>query len=277
MDNTLKRVQETVNEILFKIDDFCTENEISYYLFYGSELGAVRHHGFIPWDNDADIAMFRKDFNRFKECWLKNPPEGYFFQDEYTDKGYCMKYAKIRKNNTAFAEVRNKDTDMHHGIFVDIFILDDYVKNKFLRRITEMITMFDINAKKQYLPEHSGKYLYKITNFIFKSGRIFNFWYDKIFDKLKKDEKMCSDIISFTFKKQYDFKREWLGVPVRINYDGRMLPVPQNTHETLKACYGDYMTPPPEDKRDSTHILHFLSFEEEYHPDKKEDQKCQNQ
>lgn len=268
--NTLKKVQHTVNEILFMLDIFCRQNEVKYYLFYGSELGAVRHHGFIPWDNDADVAMFREDYERFKELWLLNPVDGYFLQDEETDKGYTMKYAKIRKNNTAFAEVRNKDIDMHHGIFVDIFILDDYVKNKFLRRITEMITMFDINAKKDYLPIHSGRFLYKITNKLFKNGKIYDFWYKKVFPKLKKDKTMCSDIVSFTFKKQYDFKREWLGAPEYIEYDGGFLPVPKNTHETLKACYGDYMKPPPEEDRESTHRIHFLSFEEEYHPDKKE-------
>ena len=81
---------------------------------------------------------------------------------------------------------------------------------------------------------------------------------------------MCSDIISFTFNHKYDFKKEWLGTPQYTEYDGRMLPVPENTHETLKACYGDYMTPPPEEARESTHRLHFLSFEEEYHPGEKE-------
>ena len=267
---TLKKVQETVNEILFTLDDFCRANDVKYYLFYGSELGAVRHHGFIPWDNDADVVMFREDYERFKKLWQENPVPGYFFQDEYTDKGYTMKFAKIRKNNTAFAEIRNKDADMHHGIFVDIFILDDYVKSNFWRRVTELITLFGVNAQKGYVPPHSGKYLYTVTNFIFKNGKIFDFWYKKVFPKLKKDEAMCSDIISFTFNHKYDFKKEWLGTPQYVEYDGKMLPVPENTHETLKACYGDYMTPPPEDARESTHRLHFLSFEEEYHPDKKE-------
>ena len=72
-EETLKRVQQTVNEILLVIDGFCRKYGIPYYLFYGSELGAVRHHGFIPWDDDADIIMFRRDYDRFRELWLKNP------------------------------------------------------------------------------------------------------------------------------------------------------------------------------------------------------------
>lgn len=270
-EETLKRVQMTVNEILTVIDKFCRKYAIPYYLFYGSELGAVRHHGFIPWDDDADIIMFRKDYDRFRELWLQNPVEGYFFQDVETDKGYNMKFAKIRKKNTAFAEVQNKALNMHHGIFVDIFVLDDYVKNGFLRRVTELITMFDFNAKRRYVPEHAGRYLYRVTNQVFKNDKIRNWWYQKVFPKLKKDDTMCSDILSFTFSHKYDFKREWLGTPQYVDYDGFQLPVPENTHETLKVCYGDYMTPPPEERQISTHKPYYLSFDHEYHPGLKED------
>ncbi len=269
-EETLKRVQQTVNEILLVIDGFCRKYGIPYYLFYGSELGAVRHHGFIPWDDDADIIMFRRDYDRFRELWLKNPVEGYFFQDVETDKGYNMKFAKIRKKNTAFAEVQNKALNMHHGIFVDIFVLDDYVKNGFLRRMTELITMFDFNAKRKYIPEHAGRYLYRVTNQVFKNDKIRNWWYKKVFPKLKKDDTMCSDILSFTFSHKYDFKREWLGTPQYVDYDGFRLPVPANTHETLKVCYGDYMTPPPEGRQISTHKPYYLSFDHEYHPNLKE-------
>lgn len=265
-EETLKRVQQTVNEILLVIDEFCRRFETPYYLFYGSELGAVRHHGFIPWDDDADIVMFRKDFERFRKLWLENPVEGYFFQDMETDGGYSVKFAKIRKNNTAFAEDRVKDVKMHHGIFVDIFVLDDYVKNRFFRRVTELITMFDGVAAKRYLPSHKGRYLYRVTNRIFKSGKLCKWWYQTVFPRLKKDDSMCSDILSFTLRRSYDFKREWLGTPQYVAYDGFMLPVPENTHETLKACYGDYMTPPPLKQRESTHKLYYLSFDHEYHP-----------
>jgi len=263
----LAKIQQQVNEILFVIDRFCTEKDIPYYLFYGTALGAVRHGGFIPWDDDADLVMFRADYERFREEWLRDPQEGYFFQDVKTDPGYRLKITKIRKNNTAFVEPQMKDDQMHHGLFVDIFVLDDYVKNPFLRRVTEYITMFDYNAYRNYRPE-SGmrKYLYPITNRIFKGEKVFRFWMDKVFPKLKKDETMCSDIASFTHSHRYDFKRAWFGNGKRLFYDGMLLNLPENTHEPLRVCYGDYMTPPPPEKQVSNHKLYALSFDREYHP-----------
>ena len=264
---TLLQVQKTVNSILFDIDRFCSENDITYYLFYGTELGAVRHGGFIPWDDDADLIFFRDQYEKFRRLWLEKKPEGYFFQDISTDPGYHIKIAKIRKNNTAFVEPQVKDFPMHHGIFVDLFVLDDYVKNRFFRRLTEYITMFDYNSVRDYRPSGSLKrFVYPVTNFLFRKERIFRFWYRRVYPRLKKDPTMCSDIASFTNSSRYDFKREWFGKGRRIFYDGMLLNVPENTHETLKACYGDYMTPPPEDKRASRHRLYALSFQREYHP-----------
>ncbi len=140
---------------------------------------------------------------------------------------------------------------MHHGMFVDIFVLDDYVKNAFLRRIvTEYITMFDYNAERQYLPENKkARAVYRLTNRLFKSGKIFRWWYGRVFPKLKKDETMCSDIASFTNSHRYDFKREWFGTPRYVDYDEFSFPIPQDAGACLTVCYGDYMTPPPPEQQ----------------------------
>ena len=263
----LHDVQQNVDEILSVLDRVCREQDIPYYLFYGSELGAVRHSGFIPWDDDADVVMFRADYEKLRSWWIQNPVEGYFFQDTQTDPGYRMKITKIRKNNTAFVEPRMQHWDCHHGMFVDIFVLDDYVKNPLLRRIGELITMFDFNASRQYKPDGAAhRILYGITNRVFRGGGIFRWWYGKVFPKLRKDPNMCSDIASFTFKKQYNFRREWLGTPKRLPYDGMMLCCPADTDATLRVCYGDYMTPPPLEKQVSNHPLVYVSTEREYHP-----------
>lgn len=264
---TLKRVQRTVDEILLVIDRQAKACGVPYYLFYGSALGAVRHHGFIPWDDDADIVMFRRDFEKLRAYWAAHPVDGYFYQDVTTDPGYTIKITKIRKNGTAFVEPQIKDLNMHHGMFVDIFVLDDYVKNRFLRRLTEYITMFDYNATRQYLPQAKvSRQVYRLTNRIFRNGRIFQWWYRSVFPKLKKDDSMCSDIASFTCSNRYDFKREWLGTPQYVQYDDIQLPIPENAAECLKVCYGDFMTPPPPEQQVSRHKLYYLSFDCEYHP-----------
>ncbi|WP_461882604.1 LicD family protein [Fusicatenibacter sp.] len=267
-DRILVQVQKTIEEMLVDFDSYCRTYGIRYYLFYGSALGAVRHKGFIPWDDDADLILFRKDFEKLKKTWKDHPMEGYFFQTRETDPGYPLKTPKIRKNGTAYVEELLKEKKMHHGIFIDFFVLDDYVKNPLLRSITEWITMFDFNAVRRYQPKRRGKYLYAVTNRLFANGKIYRWWYRSVYPKLKKDETMCSDINSFTFSHRYDFKKEWFGEPKKVPFDAYSLPVPQNTDAVLKVCYGDYMTPPPVKKRVSYHQPYYCSFKEEYHPGK---------
>ncbi|MGI5894149.1 MAG: LicD family protein [Candidatus Merdivicinus sp.] len=253
-------------QIVLLIDSICKKYEIPYYLFYGTELGAIRHGGFIPWDDDVDIVMYRKDFQRFKQVWMQDQPEGYFYQDINTDPNYHVKITKIRKNGTALVEGPVKDIDMHHGIWVDIFPLDDYVQNKFLRHIGELIAMFDYNAVRQYHPGGIRNVLYGVTNVLFRSGKIYRWWFEKVFPHLKKDDTMCSDINSYTLSHRYDFKREWLGKGKRIPFEGEMLPVSENSDATLKVCYGDYWQLPPPEKRISNHQPYFYSVDREYHP-----------
>lgn len=266
-DKMLVQVQKTIEEMLTEFDSYCRTYGIRYYLFYGSALGAVRHRGFIPWDDDADLILFREDFEKLKKVWKEHPMEGYFFQTRETDPGYPLKTPKLRKNKTAYVETQLKDKKMHHGLFVDFFILDDYVKNPLLRRVTEWITMFDFNAVRRYQPQKRGRYLYAVMNRLFRNGHIYSWWYRAVYPKLKKDETMCSDRNSFTFSHRYDFRKEWFGEPKYVPFDDCLLPVPQNTDAVLKVCYGDYMTPPPPEKRVSYHHPYYCSFTEEYHPE----------
>ena len=266
MAEEVRAVQEIGLEILKTIDRFCREKGITYYLFYGTELGAVRHMGFIPWDDDIDLILFRKDFEKFREEWKKDPPEGYFYQDGETDPNYKVKITKIRKNGTALVEEPAKDVKMHHGVWVDLFVLDDYVENGFLRRVGELITMFDYNASRNYRPAGRRGALYAVTNRIFRKGGISRWWYRKVYPKLKKDPEWCSDITSFTFSHKYDFRREWLGEPQYLPFEGVLLPVPADTDATLRVCYGDYMTPPPPEQQVSNHHPYYFSPDGEYHP-----------
>ena len=265
-DSLVKTLQEQSLDILRVIDRVAREHGIPYYLFYGTELGAVRHQGFIPWDDDVDVILFRKDFEAFRKAWMENPPAGYFYQDIDTEPNYNQKIVKIRKDRTALVETKFKDVEMHHGVWVDLFVLDDYVKNSFLRRVGELITMFDYNAVRDYRPAGRRGALYAVTNRIFRKGGIYRWWYKKVFPKLKKDPEWCSDITSFTFSHKYDFRREWLGEPQYLPFEGVLLPVPADTDATLRVCYGDYMTPPPPEQQVSNHHPYYFSPDRDYHP-----------
>lgn len=122
-------IHEEERSILRKIHKLCVLHGIKYYIVGGTLLGAVRHGGFIPWDDDIDIAMYRDDFKRFKEVCMTELGEDFFLQDIYTDPGYNQMMPKVRKNGTILNSPMTVNLKMHKGLFVDIFMLD-YAKKK---------------------------------------------------------------------------------------------------------------------------------------------------
>ena len=142
MDNqTLSELHKVETEILEVVDSICKENGITYYFTGGTLLGAVRHKGFIPWDDDIDIVMPRADFQKFIEiCNQGALGDNYFLHHISTDDNFYLIYAKIKKNNTFFDEEIVKSVDCHKGIFIDIFPLD-YINadNKLLFKIKSLL------------------------------------------------------------------------------------------------------------------------------------------
>lgn len=120
-----RRMQLTELDMLIEFDRICRKNNITYVLFGGSLLGAVRHQGYIPWDDDADIGMLREDYNRFKEHMTELDPAICFFQDHDTDPEYRWGYGKLRRTGTKYVRIGQEHLKCKTGIFVDIFPMDD--------------------------------------------------------------------------------------------------------------------------------------------------------
>ena len=133
-------------EMLKVIDKVCADHGLRYYLLYGTLIGAMRHNGFIPWDDDADIVMPRKDYDRLmrlpKEAW----PDGYFLQSPYSEATSRFAYCKLRKNGTTCIAAEHMHIKMHQGVFVDIFPLEEVRGNGFwlwnVQRFLERLTAF---------------------------------------------------------------------------------------------------------------------------------------
>lgn len=118
----LRRQQLRMLEILLYVDSICKEHNIQYWLSSGTLLGAARHGGFIPWDDDLDIEMLKEDYDRFLALFEDN--EKYVIQTRNNDDYYLLPFAKIRDKHTIISEYGNNSNYKHRGLFIDIFCLE---------------------------------------------------------------------------------------------------------------------------------------------------------
>ena len=121
---TIKKLKKVQLEILLSVVDICDRNGIKYYLIGGTLLGAVRHKGFIPWDDDIDIAMLRDDYEKFNNCWENENPDDLIMQNKEKDERVHQSFTKIRKKGTKLVEKETMHSGIFKGIAIDIFPLD---------------------------------------------------------------------------------------------------------------------------------------------------------
>lgn len=254
MSELLKKVQQTELEILLEIDRICKEENIKYYLFYGTLIGAVRHGGFIPWDDDIDIVLFRDEYDRLLNILPQKLGEKFWLQCYETDNNYWNYFAKVRKKGTLYKEKNLKNIpDEKCGIWVDIFPLDNlHDKPLFNKRVNYLIKTIGFTLKKRELSlpdsEFSRRYLPIMKYWSLFSKETLLKKENKLFRKYKnRESEYCSDMGDFT-SAPVPYKKTSFGQEF-ISFEGEMLPVPQDYDNILTTYYGDYMTLPPENER----------------------------
>ena len=146
-EENLKKLHEVEVEILDEVVRICDKYNLDYYLVGGTLIGAIRHKGFIPWDDDLDISMPRADYEKFLEVAPLELDEKYYLENRKYNEKFHLPFTKIKKNNTEFRETFTSSLDNHKGIFVDIFPLDN-VKKPYskLTRIRSIIIKNTIQA-----------------------------------------------------------------------------------------------------------------------------------
>lgn len=156
MEEKLRPLQLTMLEILKVFDKFCREHDLKYSLYAGSLLGAVRHKGFIPWDDDLDVCMERSEYDRFVALWEQLPPEGYILQNKENTPAYWQSFSKIRKNHTTFLQEEREAGKYHTGIFLDIFPLDRIPDDKLDRAFYKWHCMKYQLLTREFVPPKAG-------------------------------------------------------------------------------------------------------------------------
>lgn len=273
-DVQMHQLRETELVIFKNFINICEQLKLSWFVAQGTLLGAVRHQGFIPWDDDIDVGMFREDFEVFLEKGQNLLGSEFFLQTCYTDPEYPFGYAKIRKQNTTFLETAYKDMDMNHGIYIDIFPFDIYSNNPFenaMLFLKKNLLVYRIRSSF-YLP-HLEKptlknFIHKIIDFfskiIYPSATEARIKQDELYKSAKKGNRRINQ--GSLWGKKECVPEQWLQEITILEYEGLKVKAPYHYDAYLSQLYGDYMTPPPLEERVSHHYISTLSFTESYHP-----------
>lgn len=249
-ETTMTDHQAVLMELWSVFDSICERNQIKYQLYAGSALGAVRHHGIIPWDDDLDVVMLREDYNRFMDVAESElDANRYFLQREFTEH-WPMFFSKLRKNNTACIErYIPKDWDTHMGIYIDIFPCDNLSGNPIKRRLqflaSKIVIAKSLNARG-YCTDSLLKKMFILLCRLFPRKALTKV----VIDAQERDTAYVHTF--FGAAKSYQkniFPRAWFENSVMLPFATAMAPVSKEYDALLTKLYGDYMTPLPESQR----------------------------
>lgn len=268
MESDVRKVQNKILEIMKYIDKICRENDIVYYIMGGTALGAVRHKGFIPWDDDLDIFMTYENYQKFKEIYNKQKQEKFYLQEWKVVDDY-LEYSKLRMNGTTLIEHQFRNNkEIHQGIYVDIFILhkcpNSKRKQKKLYYYSKFVTLVGLSQRNWQPKTTAQKAILKMMK-ILPIKTISNHIYKLIYkyDSLKDNYQYCF----FIDKAKFDsaiFKREWYDKYNEYEFEDTKLYGPRDIKEYLERVYGDYMTLPPVEQRQKDVHAEIWDTEKDY-------------
>ena len=270
--NDLRKLQLTELEILKEIHRICEKNKIQYWLTGGTLIGAIRHTGFIPWDDDVDIAMLRDDYNKFMQVASSALSDQFYLQNWHTDKKFGQSYSKIRKNNTILLEAGSEKVEIHHGIFIDIFVYDKYPDNKidFMKvKFSMQVILRTIIVKCGFTP---WKGVDKVSLYWWLYFIPFRFLAK--FLKLNKMKDMHEKLVQvanstgskFIFNscesddEKHPIPYEYVSVILKHKFENQEFYIPAGYDKILRIFYGNYMLLPPKEQREGHHNIVRLKF-----------------
>ncbi len=261
-DEERRRIQQLELDILMEVDRICRKNGIQYTMGYGSLIGAIRHNGFIPWDDDIDICMLRKDYIRFKDVCKTELDNRFFYQSQDTDPEYYYLFDKIRLNGTVFKESFVSKWNIHHGIYIDVFPVDYIPDNWFKRKIQYYTFHFfrtGVQSKYIMLQARKGirRYMFSVAkllysffplSFLYKNANRIAMLYDQVPQK-----KIMNMYTPYRMKEVFDI--QMYQNFIEHEFENKKVQIVKDYDIFLRQIYGDYMQLPPMEQRNTRHTI----------------------
>lgn len=253
-EEQLRQLQMTQLELLQEVDRICKKCDIHYNIIAGTLLGAVRHGGYIPWDDDADVALLRSEYEKFrKACRTELDTSRFYFQDHRNTKGYRWGYGKLRRKNTLFLRENQEHMPYEQGVFIDVFPLDYVPENYFLRTIHN----FECFLYRKFFWSEVGRIADK-SRFMRKlyaiMSKVPEYRLKKSFNRFIcwSDRKQTKWVRILTFptpNKAYGYLAKWYEHSKEIEFEGIKFLGIQDYNAYLSFKFGNYMELPPEEQR----------------------------
>ncbi|NDV63727.1 LicD family protein [Bacteroides sp. 224] len=242
-DGSVLRMQQLrMLELLDFVDGVCKKHNIPYWLSSGTLIGAVRHKGFIPWDDDLDIEMMRKDYLRLLKVLPTELPDQYALQTHETDENYIFIFGKLRDKNSFLSETNDYDRIFkYRGIYIDIFPME---------HLTKSVAWLGGHLHGQIYKQLKKKNIDKKT-LLKRVNRIYSFNHHismpvlRFFSRLFPVKEIRHSLGTAYFSPRY---KEEIFPLAEIEFEGKLFPAPHDTYSYLKRIYGDYMNLPDLDK-----------------------------
>lgn len=268
-DPKLKKIQEVNLKMAQYFVDFCNENELLCYFCGGGAIGAIRHHGFIPWDDDLDFFMPRNDYEKLIQLWGKNKDERYVLVSANEQLNDRNSFTTIRDTQTTFIKTYQADLDLPHGIQLDIFPLDTAPDDLSERKKQKRWALIYALYRSQQVPQNHGSLL-KIAGrmlLTLPAKTKYKIWRYAEKQMTKYNQQPTQNITELCVGPRYmgnvypwkDFeKAKW------VPFEDTQMPIPIGYDDYLKQAFGDYMELPPEEARVAHHEAVFLDPEQPY-------------
>jgi lipopolysaccharide cholinephosphotransferase len=250
-DWNIKKLQDKILEIAVYVDELCMQNGIQYCLMGGSALGAVRHGGFIPWDDDLDFFMTPDNYEKFVRVFEEKGDKSRFLLEPFGQFDQMVRLGKVRAKNTTYIEESLADYDISHNVYLDIFILHTCPNSTWKRKKQYIWAKYFV-AKAQSVKDLSryGFALRMALRVLKCFPRLFLVKHalKEVYKyRTEKSDWYCNYLGKANYRKG-TYKREWFETTKRVPFENVTLNVPIGVEEFLSERFGDYMKIPDIDR-----------------------------